>query len=70
LDRALEVTTRAVKLNTAANLSHDDLKTFICQNSGGLDDCDTNMRLDMTAINPRDFTGLPPCLTALTSPSR
>lgn len=59
VDRALEVTTRAIKLNTAANLSHNDLKTFICQNSGGLDNCDANMRLEMTPINPRDFAGFP-----------
>lgn len=59
VDRALEVTTRAIKLNTAANLSHNDLKTFICQNSGGLDNCDANMRLEMTPINPRDFAVLP-----------
>ncbi|QUJ75205.1 pilus assembly protein [Sulfitobacter albidus] len=59
LDRALEVTTRDVRLNTQATFSHDDLRTAICANSGGLDKCDENLKLEMLPMDPRDFTGLP-----------
>lgn len=58
LDRALEVTTRDVRLNTQISWTHDELKTRICANSGGLDKCAENLRLEMVPMNPRDFTGL------------
>lgn len=59
LDHGLEVTTRAIRLNTATNFTHDDLKAGICEFSGGLDECESRLRLEMTPVNPRDFAGLP-----------
>lgn len=59
LDRGLEVTTREVRLNTSMQFSHDDLKRAICINTGGLDDCEENLKLEMISMNPRTFTGLP-----------
>lgn len=59
VDRGLDVTARAIQLSTSQELNHDDLKNFICANSGGLDDCTTRMRLEMIPINPREFTALP-----------
>ena len=59
LDHGLEVTTRAIRLNTSTQYSHDDLKAGICEFSGGLDDCENRLRLEMTPVNPRDFTSLP-----------
>jgi hypothetical protein len=59
VDRALDVTTRTIQLNTGANYSHADVKSYLCQKSGGLKDCESNMMLEMTPINPHDFTGLP-----------
>lgn len=59
LDRGLEVTTRAVRLNTAMAYTHDDLKTMICDNSGGLQNCESSIKLEMLPMNPRSFTGLP-----------
>ncbi len=55
LDRGLDITVRHVRLNTRAPMSHEFLKGMICENAGFLEDCDTTLRLEMTAINPRDF---------------
>jgi hypothetical protein len=60
VDRALEVTTRAIKLNTATSFTHQDIVETICNNSGGLKECSDRMRLEMTAVNPRNFQGLAP----------
>ena len=59
LDRGLEVTTREVRLNTSVQFTHDALKSAICANSGGLADCEDNLRLEMITTNPRTFASLP-----------
>lgn len=59
LDRGLEVTTREIRLNTSKQFTHDTLKKTICANTGGLKDCETNLRLEMIPTNPRTFTSLP-----------
>jgi hypothetical protein len=59
LDRALEVTTREIRLNTAYTFTHSDLKRAICANSGGLPKCEERLRLEMLPMNPRAYTGLP-----------
>ena len=59
LDRGLEVTTREVRLNTSKHFTHDTLKQTICANTGGLKDCNANLRLEMVPTNPRTFTALP-----------
>jgi hypothetical protein len=59
LERGLEVTTRAIRLSTGEGITHADLLQNICDNSGGLNDCEENMRLEMITVDPRDFAGLP-----------
>ncbi|MCX7566436.1 pilus assembly protein [Sulfitobacter sp. F26169L] len=59
LDRGLEVTTRLVRLTTGRFITHDDLTKAICDNSGGLANCETMLRLEMVPMNPRQFSGLP-----------
>lgn len=59
LDHGLEVTTRAIRLNTASQFTHDNIKQTICEFTGGLDECDSRIRLEMIPVNPRDFVGLP-----------
>ena len=60
VDRALDIATREIRLNTSAQFTHDEIKNTICDNSGGLDECDTKLRLEMIAVNPRNFVSLPP----------
>jgi len=62
LDRGLEVTTREVRLNTARQFTHDDLKESICINSGFLPNCSETLRLEMVPVDPRNFVGLPDAL--------
>ena len=67
LDRGLEVTTREVRLNTSMAFTHEDLKRAICLNSGGLEGCEENLRLEMVPMNPRSFTSLdalPDCVNS------
>lgn len=59
LDHGLDVVTRAIKLNTAVQFTHDNLKDGICEATGGLDNCADRLRLEMVPINPRDFVSLP-----------
>ncbi|KEJ89274.1 TadE/TadG family type IV pilus assembly protein [Sulfitobacter donghicola] len=58
LDRGVEVTTRIIRLNTSAQYTHEILKQAICDNTGGLDDCSENLRLELLPMDPRDYTGL------------
>jgi len=57
LDRGLDMTVRMIRLNTGANYSHVDLKTMICDYSGFLPECDTTLKLEMSPVNPRAFSG-------------
>ena len=58
LDRGLDMTVRLVRLNTGANDSHDDLKDMICNFAGFIENCDTQLKLEMNPVNPRNFQGL------------
>jgi Flp pilus assembly pilin Flp len=58
LDRGLDMTVRQIRLNTGTPYSHDDLKTMICNFSGFLDDCDTQLALEMETVDMRAFSGL------------
>lgn len=62
LDRGLEVTTREVRLNTARDFTHDELKDTICINAGGLPNCSELLRLEMMPVDPRNYAGLPATL--------
>ncbi|ASM73337.1 MULTISPECIES: TadE/TadG family type IV pilus assembly protein [Roseobacteraceae] len=57
LDRGMEMTIRLVRLNTARQYTHNELKDMICEFSGFLPDCNTRLRLEMNEVNMRAFTG-------------
>jgi len=58
LDRGLEVSTREIRLNTGVTFTHDDIKTMVCANSGGITDCEDNLVLEMEPVDMREFRGL------------
>ncbi|WP_257883632.1 TadE/TadG family type IV pilus assembly protein [Roseobacter insulae] len=73
LDRGLDVTVRAIRLNTGADLdgdgvndyNHDTVKQMICDNSGFLNtgienNCDNTLRLEMEPIDPFNYVALNP----------
>ncbi|KAJ02491.1 pilus assembly protein [Sulfitobacter mediterraneus] len=55
LDRGLDIAVRYVRLNTNVAMTHDQIKTIICDNAGFLEDCDSSLRLEMTPVDPRNF---------------
>ena len=57
LDRGLDIAVRHIRLNTAANHTHDQIKDIICANAGWLENCDTTLRLEMVQMTPRTFAG-------------
>ena len=57
LDRGLDMAIRDVRLNTGANYTHKQVKDLICGYSGFLKDCDFALKLEMTPINARSFSG-------------
>jgi len=60
LDRGLDQTVRYIRLNTRANMTHDQIKTMICQASGNTGDCQETLRLEMVKVNPRNFASMDP----------
>lgn len=55
LDRGLDLAVRYIRLHTSEQFTHDDIKDMVCNNAGWLEDCDETLRLEMVAINPRQF---------------
>lgn len=72
LDRSVDVVAREIRLNTNVTITHDSIKNMICPNSGGLTNCETQLRLEMIVVNPRNFTALPArtdCIDASATPA-
>lgn len=58
LDRGLDLAVRDVRLNTGTSYSHATLKESICDYAGFLDDCDSQLKLEMSPVDVRGFPGL------------
>jgi hypothetical protein len=57
LDRGMDMAVRNVRLNTGADLSHAELLTMVCDFSGFLEDCETDVSLSMNPIDIRTYSG-------------
>jgi Flp pilus assembly protein TadG len=57
LDRGVDMAVRNVRLNTGQNLSHTDLRNMVCNFSGFLRDCESELNLTLTPIEIDSFTG-------------
>jgi len=53
LERGLEQSVRAVRINTSSPPDYNQLKTMICQQSAVFPSCMTRLRLEMVEIDPR-----------------
>jgi len=60
LERGLDITAREIRLGTATNPTHDEIKDLICQNSIFVGECNDKMFLEMDANDARAFTPLNP----------
>ncbi|XDA96908.1 TadE family protein [Sulfitobacter sp. LCG007] len=58
LDRGLDMAVREIRLSTGEIHTHDEIKERVCAYAGFLDNCDQTLRLEMTPINVRGFSGL------------
>lgn len=57
LDRAVDVAVRNVRLNTGNNITHADLRTMICDYSGFLHNCETELNISLNPVDVRNFGG-------------
>lgn len=55
LDRGLDMAVRNVRLNTGTNYTHADVKDMICEFAGFLKNCDSQLKLEMSPVDPRVF---------------
>ena len=55
LERALDMTVRDIRLETGTAPQHDEIKQRICDRAGFIDNCSTNLRLEMVQMDPRNW---------------
>ena len=58
LDRGLDMAVRNVRLNTGTDYTHSDIKDMVCDFAGFLNNCDSQLKLEMSPVDPRAFTEL------------
>lgn len=56
LERALDMTIREIRLNTAVNANHEQIKRMICNGAGIIPNCMDSLKLEMIVLDPRDWT--------------
>ncbi|MEM9550721.1 MAG: TadE family protein [Pseudomonadota bacterium] len=58
LERAMDIVVREIRLGTGSTPQHDEIKTKICNEAVFIEDCTTNLRLEMIEVDPRNWAGL------------
>ena len=56
LDRAVDVTVRAIRLGQMTNPDHDAIKTMICDNAPSLVTCDETLKVNLTRVATNTWT--------------
>jgi len=56
LDRAIDMTVRQIRIGAVANVDHDTIKEMICQRTVFLTNCNTELKLEMQVVDPRNWT--------------
>ncbi len=59
LERALDMTVRDIRLGTGDAPQHDEIKDQICAAAGFIDNCSTNLRLEMIQVDPNNWVDIP-----------
>lgn len=59
LERAVDVAVRDIRLNTGSVPTFQEVRTQICEEANVLDECETNLMLEMKQVDPENFTSLP-----------
>lgn len=71
LDRGIDLAVRQVRLGLVANVTHDVLKTMICNAARMIPDCANQLKLEMIPVDPRGWRTLRPdvdCVDRLEKP--
>ena len=58
LDRGMDMAVRNIRLNTGANYTHVQVKDMICTFAGFIDNCDSQLQLEMRPVDLRAFQTL------------
>ena len=58
LDSGLDMAARQVRLSTTPGLQHANVKQMVCDFSGFVENCDSNLRLEMVPVDIRGFNGI------------
>lgn len=65
LERAMDMTVRDIRLGTGTSFQHDTIRNTLCQRAGFIHDCQSNLRLEMVQVDPRNWSGIstePDCI--------
>jgi len=68
LERSLEQTVRAIRINTNNPPTYDQVKRMICDGAEIFAKCGTRLRLEMVEINPRAALSLPKTVSCNNDP--
>lgn len=56
LERSLDMTVRELRLNTGANMQHDDIRDRVCERAGTIEDCEAQMRIELVQVDPFNWS--------------
>lgn len=59
LERAVEVAVRDIRLSTGEVPTFQEVRTKICEEAQVLDECESNLMLEMKQVTPTNFASLP-----------
>ncbi|MBO9467703.1 pilus assembly protein [Tropicibacter sp. R15_0] len=60
LERGVDLATREIRLATGHIPDYSEVRTKICEEATVLDACESNLRLEMVQVDPRDFNATAP----------
>lgn len=58
LERSMDIVVRNIRLSSGATLDYDQVKTDICARTFLIPNCNTALRIELTAINTNTWSGL------------
>lgn len=59
LERAVEVVVRDIRLDTGTVPQFEEVRAKICEEAAIVENCDSNLMLEMKQVDPRNFVPLP-----------
>ncbi len=58
LERGMDMAAREIRLSTGTAPQHSEIKQSVCDNAKFIKDCTSNLRLEMSSADLRDFNSL------------